>query len=47
MLLFSGELVRFLGADEELRGPAEAYLRGLMFFGPMILAAWRSRISSA
>lgn len=36
MLLFSGELVRFLGADEELRGPAEAYLRGLMFFGPMI-----------
>ena len=24
MLLFSGELVRFLGADEELRGPAEA-----------------------
>lgn len=36
MLLFSGELVRFLGADEELRGPPEAYLRGLMFFGPMI-----------
>ena len=36
MLLFSGGLVDFLGADEELRGPAEAYLRGLLFFGPMI-----------
>lgn len=32
MLLFSGELVRFLGADEELRGPAGSLFARLVVF---------------
>lgn len=38
MLFYSHELVLFLGAEGGLVPPAEAYLRGLMFFGPIIPA---------
>lgn len=37
-LVYSHELVLFLGAEGGLVQPAEAYLRGLMFFGPIIPA---------
>lgn len=37
-LIYSHELVLFLGAEGDLVEPAETYLRGLMVFGPIIPA---------